>query len=1017
MLQRLLFIVVFAIAACTLTAVWPGLSPRSPGVPRLGFADSAPGTPSDLFTDAVAPLLRQRCASCHNPDKKRGGLDLSTRARMLAGGDMGAVVKPGAAADSLLMQMVSGADAKMPKQGPKLTPDEIASLRRWIDSGAPWPKDVTVAEDKSAADDWWSLRPLTRPAVPAVEDVAWVRTPIDAFVLAAMEQKGLHPSPPADRATLLRRVTFDLVGLPPTPDEIDAFLKDDAPDAYAKVVDRLLASPRYGERWARHWLDVAHYADTHGYDKDKRRDQAWPYRDYVIRAFNQDKPYKRFIQEQLAGDVLYPDDPDGVVATGFIVAGPWDFVGHVELREGTVDKEKTRVLDRDDMVINAVSTFDSMTVHCARCHDHKFDPIPQKDYYRLQAVFAGVERGDRPYANKDLARRTDLETRQRQVAAERAELLAKAAAVTSPDLVRLDDDLKKARDELAALPLPAGAPSPSNGWHSGISATPDVEKWVQVDLGKSVAIDAVRLVPARPTDFPDAPGFGFPVRFHVDASDDPTFAKPACIADQTKEDYANPGDAPVVFKPADVKARYVRVTAQQLWKRTGDYVFALAELEVDSEGTNVARGATVTSLDSIEAGRWSRRYLVDGNDSRSALPDLSDSKTAGLVKRRTQLQEIIQQKDRDRTATADALLDAATRDGLARTAADLAAVEHDLQELAKGDVVFAATPIPRRPIWVLHRGDVEQKKERVTPGALSCVKELDPDFKDLKENDEGARRAALAGWIADDRNPLTWRSIVNRVWHYHFGRGIVDTPSDFGRNGSRPTQTELLDWLAVEFRDGGGSFKKLHRMIVLSSAYRQSSANDADAAKIDADDRYLWRMTRQRLDAEEVRDAVLAVSGKLDLTMGGPAFELFRFKDDHSPVYDHTAVDKINDPANWRRTVYRFTVRSVPNPFLECLDCADPNVNTPVRNTTLTALQALALLNDPFMLKQAECFAERLEKSSDDPARQADAAYRLAFGRPPTAEERDALVEYTKKHGLAKACRVLFNANEFAFID
>jgi len=975
---------------------------------------------SSLFPDKVAPLLRHRCASCHNPAKKRGGLDLTTRGRLLEGGDTGPAVKPGASGDSLLIQLVVGPDAKMPKQGSKLTADEAVVLRRWIDDGAPWPADVKVAAEKPApaGEDWWSLRPLSRPAVPAVKNAAWVRTPIDAFLLAAMEEKGLHPSPAADKGTLLRRVTFDLIGLPPTPEEMDAFLKDQSPDAYEKVVDRLLASPRYGERWGRHWLDVAHYGDTHGYDKDKRRDHAWPYRDYVIRAFNQDKPYSRFIEEQLAGDVLYPDDPDGATATGFVVAGPWDFVGHVELREGTVDKEKTRVLDRDDMVINAVSTFDSLTVHCARCHDHKFDPIPQKDYYRLQAVFAGVERGDRPFANKDLmARRAELESRRKRIADERGALLKKVAEVTSPDLVRLDGELRKAREEMAALPPPAGAPSPSNGWHSGISPTPDVDKWVQVDLGRPVALDVVRLVPARPTDFPDAPGFGFPVRFRVEASDDPTFAHAQTIADQTKEDFANPGDGPVVFRPAGIGARYVRVTATRLWKRTGDYVFALAEMEVDSGGKNVARGAAVTSLDSIEAGRWSTRYLVDGYDSRTALPDLSDPKTPALVRRRAALQEKIGQAEKDRKTAADALLDAATRDGLVRTATDFAAVDHDLQELATGNLTFAVVPIPPRPIYVLHRGDVEQKRDIVTPGALSCVKELESDFNGLKENDEGGRRAALAAWVADGRNPLTWRSIVNRIWHYHFGRGIVDTPSDFGRNGSLPTHPELLDWLATEFRDGGGSFKKLHRLIVLSAAYRQSSADDPAAAKIDADDHYLWRMARTRLDAEEVRDAVLAVSGKLDLTMGGPGFELFRFKDDHSPVYDHTAVDKINDPANWRRTVYRFTVRSVPNPFLESLDCADPNVNTPVRNTTLTALQALALLNDPFMLKQAECFAGRLEKISGDPLKQVDAAYRLAFGRAPTAEERDALMEYAKKHGLAKACRVLFNANEFVFID
>jgi hypothetical protein len=874
-----------------------------------------------LFSERVAPLLQQRCASCHNSTKKRGGLDLTTREHLLAGGDTGPAVKPGAAADSLLLQMIVGADAKMPKKGLKLTVDEAAALRQWIDDGAPWPKGVTVAGDKPApADaDWWSLRPLTRPAVPAVKDKAWGRTPIDAFVLAAMEAKGLHPSPAADKTTLLRRVTFDLIGLPPTPEEIDAFLGDNSENAYEKVVDGLLASPRYGERWCRHWLDVVHYADTHGYDKDKRRDHAWPYRDYVIRAFNSDKPYGRFIKEQLAGDVLFPDALDGVVATGFVVAGPWDFVGQAELREGTVDKEKTRVLDRDDMVINAISTFDSLTVHCARCHDHKFDPIPQKDYYRLQAVFAGVERADRPVTDKG----------------------ALARGVQT-------------------------GPSPSNGWHSGISATSEVEKWVQVDLGTSVAIDAVHLIPARPTDFPDTPGFGFPVRFRVDASDDATFAKSVSVTDQTKSDFPNPGDKPVVLRSGPIKARYVRVTAERLWKRSGDYVFALAELQVESAGKNVARGAVVAALDSIEAGRWSRRYLVDGYNSRAPLPDLADAQTPMAEPSR---------------------------------------------------LVYAVVPIPPRPIYVLHRGDVEQKGDLVTPGALSCVTELKADFTDLNTNDEGGRRAALAGWIADERNPLTWRSIVNRVWHYHFGRGIVDTPSDFGRNGSRPTHPELLDWLAVEFRDSGGSFKKLHRLIVLSAAYRQSSADNPEAAKIDADARYLWRMTRQRLDAEEVRDATLAVSGKLDLTMGGPGFELFRFKDDHSPVYDHTAVDKINDPANWRRTVYRFTVRSVPNPFLDCLDCADPNVNTPVRNTTLTALQALALLNDPFMLKQADCFAERLQKTSGDPAKLVETAYRLAFGRPPTAEERNALMEYAKKHGLAKACRVLFNANEFVFVD
>jgi hypothetical protein len=294
---------------------------------------------------------------------------------------------------------------------------------------------------------------------------------------------------------------------------------------------------------------------------------------------------------------------------------------------------------------------------------------------------------------------------------------------------------------------------------------------------------------------------------------------------------------------------------------------------------------------------------------------------------------------------------------------------------------------------------------------------LPSEFKLSHPDDEGARRAALADWLTDDRNVLLWRSIVNRVWQYHFGRGLVDTPNDFGKNGSRPTHPELLDWLAVEFRDGGQSLRKLHRMILLSAAYRQSCRHNEANGRIDADNHYLWRMNRQKLDAEAVRDSVLAVSGQLDLRMGGPGYELFRFKDDHSPVYDHSAVDRINDPSNWRRTVYRFVVRSVANPFLDSLDCADPNISVPVRNNTMTALQALALQNNPFMVKQAEMLAERLRRISPDPDRQIEAAYRLAFGRQPALREREMLAGYARRHGLANACRVLFNANEFLFID
>jgi hypothetical protein len=982
------------------------------------FALAAPASANspDLFSSRIAPLLQTRCLACHNADKRSGGLDLSTRASALKGGENGPVLVPGSAVKSRLVEMVSGKSPRMPRTGAKLSAGEVAQLRRWIDAGANWTLSDKLVAKGSAEETWWSLRPLVRPSIPAVKDAGWVRTPTDAFVRSALEARQLIPAPEADRRTLIRRLHFDLIGLPPPPEEVDAFVNDARPDAYERLVDRLLASPHYGERWGRHWLDVAHYGDTHGYDKDKRRDFAWPYRDLVIRFLNEDRPYTDFIRQQIAGDVLSPNDPDGIIATGFVVAGPWDFVGHVELREGTVDKEKTRLNDRDDMVSNTLGTFMSLTVGCARCHDHKFDPIPQKDYYRLQAVFAGVERGNRPLQTREVV------TKRNQFLAERSALVLiqtasrkKIEALTSPELTRLDADLVKSRARLSAIALPAGAPSPSNGYHSGIMPVADAVKWVQVDLGSVQPIDEIRLFPARPTDFRDSPGFGFPVRFRVEISDESAFRLARTVADHTKADFANPGNNPYRISLKGQKGRYVRVTATRLWKRLEDYVFALAELQVVSAGRNLAKARTVSALDSIEAGRWSRRFLVDDFDSRHQLPDLSNAKTAELFAQRLALSAQVRMLEEKRERLAAALIPAALRQDLARLDGQIAAVEARLRENS-GPMVYAVQPIPPRPIRVLRRGDVEQPRQPAAPGGLTCVKGPDPEFK-ITSPLEGARRAALAEWIADKRNVLTWRSIVNRVWHYHFGRGIVDTPSDFGRNGSLPTHLELLDWLAATFRDQGGSLKKLHRLIVTSASYRQSSRDNPAAARVDADNRFLWRMNRRRLDAESVRDAVLFVSGKMDSRMGGAGYELFRFKDDHSPIYDHEDLEKIHDPKTYRRTVYRFTVRSVPNPFLDCLDCADPSLHTPVRNTTLTALQALSLLNNPFMVRQASAFAERLKAASDDAERQVELAYRLAFGRLPEAEEKKAVAAYARKHGLAKACRVLLNSNEFVFVD
>jgi hypothetical protein len=519
------------------------------------------------------------------------------------------------------------------------------------------------------------------------------------------------------------------------------------------------------------------------------------------------------------------------------------------------------------------------------------------------------------------------------------------------------------------------------------------------------------------------------VRFRVEATrDDAEFAasgKHAVLADESAADVPNPGLAPWEIAVDGVKARYVRITATKLCPRQSDYIFALSELEVlDGDGNNAARGAAVNSLDSIEAPvRWARTNLTDGLWPRPA----DATVLAELAAAQGRYQEILA-----RINTPERIAD---RDRLAKESAGLSA---QLSALPAGQMVYAATThfepqgsfTPTegspRPVYVLQRGSEKNPLHEVGPGTVSCIEALASRF-DCPPGDEGARRVALAKWITDPANPLTWRSIANRVWHYHLGRGIVETPNDFGRMGALPTHPELLDWLAVEMRDRGGSIKRLHRVIVNSAAYRQVSTGDEAQEAIDADNRYLWRMNRRRLEAEAVRDSVLAAAGVLDGRMYGPGYQPFGFIDDHSPHYLYDQFDP-DQPGTSRRSVYRFIVRSVPDPLMETLDCADPSQTVARRNETLTALQALAMLNDKFLVRMAERFAERVvaegarkpkrggtEVTTD--ADQVTSAFRLALGREPDADELALLVEYCTDHGLANTCRLIFNTNEFLFVD
>ncbi|HEV8715364.1 MAG TPA: DUF1553 domain-containing protein [Candidatus Binatia bacterium] len=990
------------------------------------------------FVKEIRPLLASKCYPCHGPNQQKNQLRWDVKAIAARGGISGPAFKPGKSAESLVIRLVGGLQPGlvMPLQGERLTSIEIGLLRAWIDQGARWPEGLDP-KDYSAQPVHWAYRPLARPVAPKVKGSSWVRSPIDSFILARLQEKKLAPSAPADKRALLRRVTYDSTGLPPAPEEIQAFLADSAPDAYIKVVDRLLASPRYGERWARHWLDVVHYADSHGHDQDRPRDNAWPYRDYVIRAFNEDKPYARFVEEQLAGDVLFPDQPEATVATGFIGTGPFDESSMISIVDDTMDKKRAQSLDRDDMVMTAMSTFVSSTVHCARCHNHKFDPIPQKEYYRLQAVFAGVDRADRPY---DLDPTTHV--LRQSLLRERAALEEKrikldeiAARLDTPELRQLDERLHKLQQDLGREKQAPQSPSNSLGYQSQVSSPYVKSKWVQVDFGKSLPLDQVYLVPVQHAE---VSGFGFPTRFRVDLSNDPLFGSCHTLADHSTTALPNPGAAPFAIQNAGHSGRYLRVTAfDSADKESSYWFFALAEVLAFSGEKNVAAGSKVTSLDSVEnRPQWGRANLVDGYSSTLKLmsvdgdpvPSADIMNALQASSRRWELELSLKHAEAERRDLAASLIEPALRSELDKK---LAEINRRLADLPPSQMVYAGASDfattgnfhpskgVARPVHILKRGEITAPGEPVSPGALSMIPGLEAGFHLEDPDREGSRRAALARWITSSRNALTWRSIVNRVWHYHFGRGLVNTPNDFGRMGGVPSHPELLDWLAAWFLDNGGSFKKLHRLILTSSVYLQSSQGNPAYANLDAENQFLWRMNRRQLDAEAVRDSVLQVTGKLDLTMGGPPVKQFFYEDPNpgvTPIIDYGRFD-VDSPDSFRRSIYRYVFRTVTDPFMDSLDCPDASQLAPVRNTSVTALQALTLWNDRLIVRQAEHFAERLGKIGPDLGAQIEAACELAWGRPPSRTEAKALLGYASRHGMANTCRVLFNGNEFIFVN
>jgi hypothetical protein len=918
----------------------------------LGLSGLAQTT--DPTAQQAAAVLSVRCVSCHNSVKNAGGIDLSTRSTAVAAKAFGV----GSPDRSRLVRAIT--EGRMPPTG-RLPRAEVEMLRHWVVTGAVYARERLEPGYPREAP-LWSFQQVKRPAVPITPFDAQALNPIDRFVFEKLAKAGLKPSQPAGRLALLRRVTVDLTGLPPTPEEAEAYLTDRSPNAYEKVVDRLLASPAYGERWGRHWLDVVRYGESSGYEQNHIRPNAWPYRDYVIRSFNEDKQYDQFVKEQLAGDVLSKEAPEAEAATGFLVAGIHDTVG-IQTEEGT---RQQRSNDLDDIVSTTSAAFLGLTVGCAKCHDHKFDPIPQQDFYRLAACFAGVRHGERP-----------LQKPTEQQVAEAAEIDKQITAKTN-EINELDSEAR------ARVLAARGAAVPSR---------PSVSARRNVDTFEAVEARFVRLTILATRDGTE-PCLDEVQVFGPGSTDNLALAASGARAsassllqgfDIHKVEHLNDGkfgnERSWISKSretgwAQIELARPAVVNQVVWSRDGAEIPRFDDRLPVAYRIEVSADGKAWKTVSTDAGRAGSNDYVHPDELRKAMTEPERNR---------------------RKAAADAL----------------ASLKKRAESLRSQSLAYIGQFSEPEPVHFLRRGDVMQRGDVVPPGALTQIPGFPSEQMEDVSRSESARRVALARWIVDSKNPLTARVIVNRIWQYHFGRGIVGTPSDFGRNGEKPTHPELLDWLASDFVANGWRIKRLHKLMVTSATYQQSSSANAAGTAKDAGNLLLWRMPLRRLEAESIRDAILATSGKLDHRMGGPSFRLYKYRVVNVAFYE--PMEEFG-PETWRRSVYQQAARGIRDDLLGTFDCPESSQRAPKRDSTTTALQALSLLNGPFMQQQARFMAERVKKDmGDTPSAQVEGAFRLAFGRAPKAEERQAAIGLVQEQGLIALCRALMNANEFLY--
>ena len=805
---------------------------------------------SQEVQDQAAAVLKSNCLACHGSAMKMSGLDLRTKESILKGGERGAGAVLGKASESRLMNFVSGKENPSMPPGKKLSSAEIAILERWINEGLNLP-DLTKGDDGKAAlakmeerpitteeRNWWAFVKPVHPPVPQTLTGGWAKNPVDSFLLAKMESQGLKPMPQANRRILIRRAYLDLIGLPPTPLEVETFVNDKSEKAWETLVERLLAMPQYGERWARHWLDLARYSDSGGYEFDRERTNSFRYRDWVINALNKDMPYGEFVKQQIAGDEFHPGDNNALIATGFLRLGT----------ENNKKDEQTRLDELDDVIATTVNSFLGMTIQCARCHNHKFDPIAQKDYYRVQAVFWPMK--------------------------------AEEPAIVSKQEMDL--------------------------WNAASEGIDKEEKPIKSELSK---------------------------------------------LEKTYRDM---------------------LKAQQVAKLP-DYVKSALDTPEEKR----------TEGQKLNAIQVQKTFNVEPEQLTAAM-------TAEDQNKQKELKGKIAEMDKRRPA-----------------------------ELATAMAVKeSGTKAPDSHF--LYRGNSGSKGSVMKPGVLSAAYQGEWNFPEPPADATSSwRRRGFANWVASTENPLTARVMVNRIWANHFGEGIVRTPSNFGKTGEKPSHPELLDWLAGEFTRQGWSIKAMHRLMMNSEAYRMEAMDSEENRKIDPENRSLWRMPRRRLEAEAVRDQIMAVAGTLDLKMGGQG--VYPFIDPalfQSSSKRGWAGKPDNDPSTWRRSIYVFSKRTIPLPMLDVFDKPDSMTSCSRRNRSTIAPQALIMMNNAAIGMNAKYFAQRLQAITPNTDEQVKTAYRLALSRPPTAGEIHQASEFIRgsTFGLNDFCQTLFNINEFVYI-